>query len=144
MSPAAKKTAAAKTPVIEGQTVEIIDEVAVWGQAPLNGRIITFNQPNPTQYMVMRRLARQLNAAKTDRDRFFLVAQFLDAVSALMIREEDRRYADTEVLEGRADLPELTPLLIAAIGGSETFDQWQTEGPEAKKAAPRRVRRARS
>lgn len=143
MSPAAKKTTPPGALTVEGQVAEVIDEAAVWGEAPLNGRIITFKMPNPTQLMVMRRLSRQLNAATEDRARFFLVAQFLDAVSALMINEDDRMYADTEVLEGRADLPELTPLIVAAIGGAEIFEQWQNQTP-AKKAPARRVRRARS
>lgn len=145
MSPAAKKTASAKTPAIEGQVVDqvIIDEPVAWGEAPLNGRVIRFKMPNPTQLMVMRRLSRQLNAATDDRARFFLVAQFLDAVSALMINDDDRMFADTEVLEGRADLPELTPLIVAAIGGAEVFEQWQNQTP-GKKPPARRVRRARN
>lgn len=145
MSPAAKKTAPAKTPAIEGHVVDqvVIDEVAVWAKAPLNGRLIEFHPPNPAQLMVLRRLSRQLGSEKGQGRQFLLVAQILDAVSALMMSQEDRDWADLEVLEGRADLPELTPLIMAAIGGSDVLEKWQAD-QGAKKAATRRVRRARS
>lgn len=138
MPPAAKKATAA----IQGEIVEDTPSEE-WGAAELNGRRIVFNQPNPAQLIVLRRLNRQMGSAKTEGQKFFLIAQFLDAVSALMVDQADRDWADTEVLEGRADLPELTPLIVAAVGGNETVEKWAQDKLE-KQAAPRRVRRARS
>lgn len=144
MPAAAKKAVPAKATAIEGVVVDARNEPTdeVWGEAELNGRTIRFNQPNPAQLIVLRRLNRQLQGAKTDGQKFFLVAQFLDAVSALMVNEEDRVWADMEVLEGRADLDALNPLILAAIGGNEVKAQWEAD-QAAKKTAPRRVRRAR-
>lgn len=143
MPAAAKKAVPAKSTAIEGQVVDkgVIDESTEWGSTDLNGRTIVFNQPNPAQLIVLRRLNRQLQAAKTEGQKFFLIAQFLDAVSALMVSDEDRVWADTEVLEGRVELDALNPLIIAAIGGNEVLAQWKTD-KAAKKTAPRRVRRA--
>ena len=142
MPPRARKTPAATNTVIEGQVVDkaVIDEV-VWGSAPLNGRAITFNQPNPAQLIVLRRLSRKLDTAKGEGEKFFLVAQILDAVSALMVSDDDRDWVDLEVLEGRADLDAVTPLMIAAVTGTEGLAQWEAREEQPK---PRRVRRARS
>lgn len=114
-----------------------------WGSAELNGRRIVFDQPNPAQLMVLRRMHRQLDMAKNPGQKFLLVAKILDAVSALIVSDADREWCDLEVLEGRADLDAVTPLIIAAIGGNELLREWERreEEPAPK---PRRVRRARS
>lgn len=140
MPTAAKKAVPAKKNVIEGQVVDevIIDEAVEWGSAVLSGRRIVFNQPNPAQLIVLRRLNRQLQGTKSEGRKFLLIAQFLDAVSALMVSDDDREFADLEVLEGRVDLDGMSPLIIAAIAGDEIAAEM-----EEKKAAPRRVRRAR-
>lgn len=140
MPTAAKKAVPAKKNVIEGQVVDevIVDEPVEWGSAVLSGRRITFNQPNPAQLIVLRRLNRQLQGTKSEGRKFLLIAQFLDAVSALMVSDDDREFADLEVLEGRVDLDGMSPLIIAAIAGDEIAAEM-----EEKKAAPRRVRRAR-
>lgn len=141
MPPRARKSSTAIEGVIVDQAV--LDEAPVkeWGAATLNGRSIAFNAPNPAQLIVLRRLSRKLDMAKTEGEKFFLVAQILDAVSALMMSDDDRNWADLEVLEGRADLDRVIPLMIAAITGSEGLANWEAREEQPK---PRRVRRARS
>lgn len=143
MPPRARKSA----PVIEGVIVDKVDEAPAdkeWGSAELNGRRIEFNQPNPAQLIVLRRLNRQLDTATGTGEKFLLVAKMLDAVSALMVSDVDREWADMEVLEGRADLDKVTPLMIAAIGGNEVRDSWEARQGQEEVKPPRRVRRARS
>lgn len=145
MPPRARATKNAGTSVskaiIDETGAPVEDAAQEWGSAVLNGRAIAFNQPNPAQLIVLRRLSRQLDMAKNNGEKFFLVAKMLDAVSALMVSDADREWADLEVLEGRADLDRVIPLMVAAIGGNETLAAYEAREEQPK---PRRVRRARS
>lgn len=133
-----------------GLTVDkaIVDEITSdetpeqepeWGSTELNGRRIVFKRPAPEQHMVLRRLARRLDTAKTGGEQFKVLASVLDAVSALMISEEDRDFADTEVLEGRANLEALTPLIMVAVAGNGILEKAEADAKKPRKA----VRRAR-
>lgn len=145
MPPRARATGNAGTSVskaiIDETGAPVEDAPQEWGSAVLNGRRIVFNQPNPAQLIVLRRLNRQLDTAKNGSQKFLLVAKMLDATSALMVSDADREWADLEVLEGRANLDTVTPLLIVAIGGNETLAAYEAREEQPK---PRRVRRARS
>lgn len=145
MPPRARATKNAGTSVskaiIDETGAPVEDAAQEWGSAVLNGRAIAFNQPNPAQLIVLRRLSRQLDMARNGGEKFLLVAKMLDAVSALMVSDADREWADLEVLEGRADLDRVIPLMIAAIGGNETLAAYEAREEQPK---PRRVRRARS
>lgn len=144
MPPRARKAVTQPTTAIEGEVVEKTDTpIEEWSAAELGGRRIAFRRPSPAQLIVLRRLNRQLDTTKDFGQKFMITAKFMDAVSALMISDADREWADMEVLEGRVDLPEITPLIVAAIGGPEAHAAWKAQEADPT-PPPRRVRRARS
>jgi hypothetical protein len=103
-----------------------------WAVYTLCGRDIEFAEPSLEQMMVLRRLARQLDDDAVPNNRkLVLMAKVLDAVSALMVREEDVDYSDQLVLERKVSLDELGPMIRTALSGSKA----------AQSKPQRRVRR---
>ena len=101
---------------------------------PVRGREIEFKRPTTEQLMVMRRLARLLDDDTLAPSRQLVVlAKILDAVSACMVSDDDVDYIDQLVLERKAGVEELAPMITVALTGSATV--------KAPTTGPRRVRR---
>lgn len=110
--------------------------VEKWAVYTLAGRDIEFVMPSPEQLMVLRRVARQLNApTATISDHIQNMAKVLDAVSACMVNPADVDYADGLVLDRKLDLEALVPMIQAVLRGPN-----RDEKP-APKNGPKRVRR---
>lgn len=102
----------------------------VWASYELRGRTLTFRAPSAEQLMVMRRVAKKMgNEATTPGRRLVLMAQILDAVSALFIEQEDSDYADELVLSREVDFEELAPMIYTAISGPSKKSEAPTNGP---------------
>lgn len=141
MTTRATKAAPKKAVPIVDDSVseETPEQEPEWGSAELNGRRIVFKRPAPEQHMVLRRLSRRLGEAKTPGEQLKVLATVLDAVSALMTSDEDRDFADLEVLEGRATMEDLTPLIMVAVAGNGILEKAADDAKKPRKA----VRRAR-
>lgn len=142
--PPRARAAAIKTTVKvvdqEGNPIDAPDDE--WGSVEFNGRRIVFDEPDPAQMIVLRRLNRQLSGSASLQEKFVLVAKILDAVTALMVSEDDREFCDMEVLERRADLDAVMPLMMTALLGNRGVEKWKARQEEPPKPA-KAVRRAR-
>lgn len=107
-----------------------------WATYVFDGREITFRRPSAEQLMVMRRITRDLSGAQGDMRTVRGMEKILNAVSALMMTDDDRDHADSAVLELRVGIDELIGMTVAAIVGPYT--------KKAEEAKPqKRVRRGR-
>lgn len=107
-----------------------------WGTHAIGGREIHFNRPTPEQFMVLRRLAMQLDDSETNSRRVTAMAKILDAVSACMSSDEEIDWVDNLVLARKVSMDDLTPLIQACLSGPNAGK------PAAPKSGPaKRVRR---
>lgn len=121
-----------------GDTVTVPDASEAtdkWAVYDLAGREIEFSMPSPEQLMVLRRVARQLNAPDvTLSGQIQGMAKVLDAISACMINPADQDYADGLVLDRKLNLEALVPMIQAVLRGPG-----KSEAPKTGPA--KRVRR---
>lgn len=116
---------------------EATAEPKFWATHTIGGREIHFNRPTPEQFMVLRRLAIQLDDSETNSRRVTAMAKILDAVSACMASDDEIDFVDNLVLSRKVSLDELTPMIRACLSGPNV------DKPAASKNGPatKRVRR---
>lgn len=106
---------------------------AKWCVYNLQGRDIEFVQPSPEQLMVLRRVARQLNAPDaTISGQINAMAKVLDAISACMINPADSDYADNLVLDRKVDLDGLSQMIKAVLHGNSPQAAAPKNGPKSR------------
>lgn len=111
-------------------------EPKFWATYTIGGREIHFNRPTPEQFMVLRRLATQLDDSETNARRVTAMAKILDAVSACMASDAEVDFVDNLVLARKVGMEELAPMIQACLSGPNA------DKPEAPKNGPaKRVRR---
>ena len=121
----------ATVPEPSEDTAETAD--AKWCVYNLQGRDIEFVQPTPEQLMVLRRVARQLNAPDaTVSAQINNMAKVLDAISACMINPDDSDYADGLVLDRKVDLSQLSDMIRAVLHGTTPQAEAPKNGPKPR------------
>jgi len=109
---------------------------APWATHEIAGRTITFVAPTPEQLMVLRRLSRQLDDETNVKGQLITLAKVLDAVSACIATDDDRDFVDQLVLDRKAGVDELAPLIVKALRGPNA-----DKATAPKNGPARRVRR---